>query len=154
MVNEEIGFYINEMEEKIRFQYEEAKAPLNKSAIMVGFIPVIIGISLSLKHYGMIVKEPCFIFSIILLFISFLLSFILAFLPIFRFRRDPEPNYFINRYYKKGVPLKDSKRWILDRLLESYNENKKLLLREQLILVSIGIFLISGMIHLLLSVWS
>ena len=44
MVNEEIGFYINEMEEKIRFQYEEAKAPLNKSAIMVGFIPVIIGI--------------------------------------------------------------------------------------------------------------
>ena len=149
-----LDFYINELEEKIKFQHQEAKSPLNKASMMVGFIPIIIGIILSLRHFEMIIDKPCLIFGTYLLFISLGLSFILAFIPIFKFRRDPEPNYFINQFFKNNISLGNTKRWLLTRLLDSYNDNKKLLEIEQFILIIAAIFLLFGLIHLFISLWN
>ena len=153
MNDEKIDFFINEIKEKILLQYEEAKAPITKASILVAFIPVFIGILFSLKYYGMIVKEIFFAFNLLLLLLAFFFSFLVAFMPIFSFRRDPKPDYFVNEFYKKDKSLNKTKEWLLEHLVISYNKNKKVIIREQLLLIFAGIFLIFSLIQLLLSIY-
>ena len=143
MTNGNEDFFLAEIKEKLQLQYEEAKSYVAKASTLLGFIAVVIGIVSSLSLPRLTGNSYLIIqISIILLFLSMASSVVIAFFPIFVFRRDPDPRYFTETFFYEDI--KKTKEWLLRRLIESYEQNETTFEKVQSVfIISVILFVIA-----------
>ena len=146
-------FFLAEIKEKLQLQYAEAKSNVAKASTLLGFIAVLIGIVSSVNLPGLTGNSFYLILSsITLLFLSMAISVVIAFFPIFDFRRDPEPRYFTENFFYENI--QKTKEWLLRRLIESYEQNETTFKKVQSIFIISVILFVIALILIGLSLFS
>jgi len=135
----------NEVKDALNMQFQSVEGLNTKASIIIGFVGVIIGISLNLYSDE---NPHLFIGSMLLLLGAAFLSFFAY--KVEGYRRDPEPRALTVNYLR--VDDKMVKKQLIDNFIASFEDNKtKIEEKVKYINYSI-IFLFIGLIVLILSV--
>ena len=142
---ETLELIYNEVKDALNMQFQSMEGLNTKASVIIGFVGVIIGISLNLYSD----ENPHLFIGSMLLFLG------AAFLSFFAYkvegyRRDPEPRKLTEKYLREDD--KKVKKQLIDNFIQSFEDNKiKIEKKVKYINYSL-ILLFIGLIVLTLSV--
>ena len=142
---ETLELIYNEVKDALNTQFQSVEGLNTKASVIIGFVGVIIGISLNLYSD----ENPHLFIGSMLLFLG------AAFLSFFAYkvegyRRDPEPRKLTEKYLREDD--KKVKKQLIDNFIQSFEDNKiKIEKKVKYINYSL-ILLFIGLIVLTLSV--
>ena len=139
---ETLELIYNEVKDALNMQFQSLDGLNTKASIIIGFVGVIIGISLNLYSD----ENPHLFIESMLLFLG------AAFLSFFAYkvegyRRDPEPRKLTEKYLREDD--KKVKKQLIDNFIQSYEDNeikiekKVKYINYSLILLFIGLIVLS-----------
>jgi len=136
----------NEVKDRLNTQFQSLEGLNTKASVIIGFVGVIIGISLNLYSDE---NPHLFIESMLLFLGAAFLSF--SAYKVEGYRRDPKPRALTEKYLREDD--KKVKKKLIDNFIQSYEDNKNRIEKKgkyinySLILLFVGlIFLISSII--------
>ena len=139
---ETLDLVFNEVKDALNTQFQSVEGLNTKASIIIGFVGVIIGISLNLYSDE---NPHLFIGSMLLLLGAAFLSFFAY--KVEGYRRDPEPRALTVNYLRKDD--KKVKKQLIDNFIRSYEDNKKRIEKKakyinySIILLFIGLILLT-----------
>ena len=139
---ETLELIYNEVKDALNTQFQSVEGLNTKASIIIGFVGVIIGISLNLYSDE---NPPLFIESMLLFLGAAFLSFFAY--KVEGYRRDPEPRALTVNYLRKDD--KKVKKQLIDNFIRSYEDNKKRIEKKvkyinySIILLFIGLILLT-----------
>ena len=142
---ETLELIYNEVKDRLNTQFQSLDGLNTKASVIIGFVGVIIGISLQLYSQS---NSYLFGSCMTLFLISIVFSF--SAYKIKSYRRDPEPRDLTEKYLREDD--KEVKKQLIDNFIESFEENNtKIEEKGEYINYSL-ILLFVGLIVLILSV--
>jgi hypothetical protein len=142
---ETLELIYNEVKDRLNIQFQSLDGLNTKASVIVGFVGVIIGISLNLYSDE---NLHLFIGSMLLFLGSAFLSF--SAYKIGGYRRDPEPRKLTEKYLREDD--KKVKKQLIDNFIQSYEDNKNRIEKKVKYINYSLILLFIGLIVLILSV--
>ena len=144
--DETLELIYNEVKDRLNTQFQSLDGLNTKASVIIGFVGVIIGISLQLySQSNSYLFGSCMTLFMISIFFSF------SAYKIKSYRRDPEPRALTVEYLMEDD--KTVKKQLIDNFIASFEENKNKIeekgkyINYSLILLFVGlIFLISSII--------
>ena len=116
--SETLELIYNEVKDRLNTQFQSLDGLNTKASVIIGFVGVIIGISLNLYSD----KNPhLFIESMLLLLVAAFLSFFAY--KVEGYRRDPKPRKLTEKYLREDD--KKVKKQLIDNFIQSYEDNWK-----------------------------
>ena len=142
---ETLELVYNEVKDALNTQFQSLDGLNAKASVIVGFVGVIIGISLNLySHSNSYLFGSCMTLFLISIF------FALCAYKVENYRRDPEPRTLTEKYLREDD--KKVKKKLIDNSIQSFEDNKtKIEKKVKYINYSI-ILLFIGLIVLTLSI--
>ena len=133
----------NAVKDALNMQFQSLEGLNTKASVIIGFVGVIIGISLNLYSD----ENPHLFIGSVLLFLG------AAFLSFFAYkaksyRRDPKPRKFTEKYLREDD--KKVKKQLIDNFIQSYEDNKNRIEKKvkyinySLILLFIGLIVLQA----------
>jgi len=143
---ETLELIYNEVKDRLNTQFQSLDGLKTKASVIIGFVGVIIGISLQLySQSNTYLFGSCMILFMISIFFSFSAYIVKS------YRRDPKPRALTEKYLSEDS--KNVKRQLIDNFIESFEDNKTKIEKKgkyinySLILLFVGlIVLISSII--------
>ena len=114
---ETLELVYNEVKDRLNTQFQSSDGLSTKASVIIGFVGVMIGISLQLYSQS---NSYLFGSSMTLLMISIFLSF--SAYKVKSYRRDPEPRALTVGYLMEDG--KTVKKQLIDNFIVSYEDNK------------------------------
>ena len=143
--SETLELVYNEVKDALNTQIRSLDGLNTKASVIVGFIGVIIGISLNLYQYS---NSYLFVLCMTLFLSSIFLT--LSAYKVKSYRRDPEPETLTIKYLRDDY--KTVKKQLIDNFIQSFKENEiKIEVKVNYINYSL-ILLFIGLIILTLSI--
>ena len=142
---ETLELIYNEVKDALNMQFQSMEGLNTKASIIIGFVGVIIGISLNLYSDE---NPHLFIGSMFLFLGAAFLSF--SAYKVKSYRRDPKPRKITEKYLKENG--KKVKKQLIDNFIQSYEDNKNRIEKKVKYINYSLIFLFIGLIVLTLSV--
>ena len=144
--SETLDLVYNEVKDALNMQFQSMDGLNTKASVIIGFVGVIIGISLQLySQSNSYLFGSCMTLFMISIFFSF------SAYKIKSYRRDPEPRDLTEKYLREDD--KEVKKQLIDNFIASFEENKNKIeekvkyINYSLILLFVGlIVLISSII--------
>ena len=144
--SETLDLVYNEVKDALNMQFQSMDGLNTKASVIIGFVGVIIGISLQLySQSNSYLFGSCMTLFLISIFFSF------SAYKIKSYRRDPEPRELTEKYLREDD--KEVKKQLIDNFIASFEENKNKIeekvkyINYSLILLFVGlIVLISSII--------
>ena len=144
--SETLDLVYNEVKDALNMQFQSMDGLNTKASVIIGFVGVIIGISLQLySQSNSYLFGSCMTLFMISIFFSF------SAYKIKSYRRDPEPRELTEKYLREDD--KEVKKQLIDNFIASFEENKNKIeekvkyINYSLILLFVGlIVLISSII--------
>jgi hypothetical protein len=114
---ETLELVYNEVKDALNTQIQSLDGLDTKASVIVGFVGLIIGISLNLYSYS-----NSYLFGLcITLFLTSIFSTLCAY-KVESYRRDPEPRTLTEKYLRKDD--KKVKKQLIDNFIQSFEDNK------------------------------
>ena len=135
----------NEVKDRLNIQFQSLDGLNTKASIIIGFVGVIIGISLNLYSDE---NLHLFIGSMLLFLGAAFLSF--SAYKVEGYRRDPEPRKLTEKYLREDD--KKVKKQLIDNFIQSFEDNKSRIEKKVKYINYSLILLFIGLIVLILSV--
>jgi len=142
---ETLELIYNEVKDALNTQFQSVEGLNTKASIIIGFVGVIIGISLKLYSDE---KPHLFIESMLLFLGAAFLSF--SAYKVEGYRRDPEPRALTVNYLREDD--KKVKKQLIDNFIQSYEDNRNRIEKKSKYINYSLILLFIGLIVLTLSV--
>jgi len=142
---ETLELIYNEVKDALNTQFQSVEGLNTKASIIIGFVGVIIGISLNLYSDE---NSHLFIESMLLFLGAAFLSFFAY--KVEGYRRDPEPRALTVNYLREDD--KKLKKQLIDNFILSYEDNKKRIEKKVKYINYSIMLLFIGLILLTLSV--
>ena len=114
---ETLELIYNEVKDRLNTQFQSSDGINTKASVIIGFVGVMIGISLQLYSQS---NSYLFGSSMTLLMISIFLSF--SAYKSKSYRRDPEPRDLTEKYLREDD--KEVKKQLIDNFIVSFEDNK------------------------------
>lgn len=144
--SETLELVYNEVKDALNTQIQSLDGLNTKASVIVGFVGVIIGISLNLYSYS-----NSYLFGSCMTLFLTSIFFTLRAYRVKSYRRDPEPRTLTEKYLRGGD--KKVKKQLIDNFIQSFEDNKtKIEKKVKYINYSI-ILLFIGLIVLTLSIF-
>ena len=142
---ETLELIYNEVKDRLNTQFQSLDGLNTKASVIIGFVGVIIGISLQLySQSNSYLFGSCMTLFLISIFFSF------SAYKIKSYRRDPEPRDLTEKYLREDD--KEVKKQLIDNFIESFEENKNKIEEKGKYINYSLILLFVGLIVLILSV--
>ena len=142
---ETLELIYNEVKDRLNTQFQSLDGLNTKASVIIGFVGVIIGISLQLySQSNSYLFGSCMTLFMISIFFSF------SAYKIKSYRRDPEPRDLTEKYLREDD--KEVKKQLIDNFIESFEENKNKIEEKGKYINYSLILLFVGLIVLILSV--
>ncbi|NQE45764.1 hypothetical protein C5S31_07070 [ANME-1 cluster archaeon GoMg2] len=142
---ETLELIYNEVKDALNTQFQSMDGLNTKASVIVGFVGVIIGISLNLYSDE---KSHLFIGSMLLFLGAAFLSFFAY--KVKSYRRDPEPRALTIKYLREDD--KKVKKKLIDNFIQSYEDNKNRIEKKVKCINYSLTFLFIGLIVLISSI--
>jgi len=142
---ETLELIYNEVKDALNTQFQSVEGLNTKASMIIGFVGVIIGISLKLYSDE---KPHLFIESMLLFLGAAFLSF--SAYKVEGYRRDPEPRALTVNYLREDD--KKVKKQLIDNFIQSYEDNRNRIEKKSKYINYSLILLFIGLIVLTLSV--
>ncbi len=136
----------SEVKDALNIQFQSIDSLNTKASIIIGFVGVIIGISLNLYPYGnSYLFGSCMTFFLVSTFFSFFAY------KTESYRRDPEPRQLTKKYLREDN--KKVRKQLIDNFIQSYEDNKNRIEKKARHINYSLISLFIGLILLILSMF-
>ncbi len=143
--SETLELIYNEVKDRLNTQFQSLDGLNTKASVIIGFVGVIIGISLQLySQSNSYLFGSCMTLFMISIFFSF------SAYKIKSYRRDPEPRALTGKYLSDDS--KKVKRQLIDNFIKSFEDNKTHIEEKGKSINYSIILLFVGLIVLILSV--
>jgi len=142
---ETLELIYNEVKDALNTQFQSVEGLNTKASIIIGFVGVIIGISLNLYSDE---NHHLFIESMLLFLGAAFLSFFAY--KVEGYRRDPEPRKLTEKYLREDD--KKVKKQLIDNFIQSFEDNKTKIEEKVKYINYSLILLFIGLIVLILSI--
>jgi len=142
---ETLELIYNEVKDALNTQFQSVEGLNTKASMIIGFVGVIIGISLKVYSDE---KPHLFIESMLLFLGAAFLSF--SAYKVEGYRRDPEPRALTVNYLREDD--KKVKKQLIDNFIQSYEDNRNRIEKKSKYINYSLILLFIGLIVLTLSV--
>ncbi|MDI6886542.1 MAG: hypothetical protein QMD22_09450 [archaeon] len=114
---ETLELIYNEVKDVLNAQFQSIDSLDTKAGIIIGFVGVIIGISLNLySHSNSILFCSCMTLFLTSIFLSF------SAYKVKSYRRDPEPRKLTEKYLREDD--KKVRKQLTDNFIQSFEDNK------------------------------
>jgi hypothetical protein len=142
---ETLDLVYNEVKDALNTQFQSMEGLNTKASVLIGFVGVIIGISLQLyPQSNSYLFGSCMTLFMISIFFSF------SAYKGKRYRKDPAPRALTEKYLREDS--KKVKRQLIDNFIQSYEDNKAKIEEKAKYINYSLILLFVGLIVLILSV--
>ena len=143
--SETLELIYNEVKDRLNTQFQSLDGLNTKASVVIGFVGVIIGISLQLYSQS---NTYLFCSCMILFMISIFFSF--SAYKIKSYRIDPKPRALTEKYLMEDD--KKVKKQLIDNFIESFEDNKNKIEKKGKYINCSLIFLFVGLIVLISSI--
>jgi len=114
---ETLELVYKEVDNALNRQFQSLDGLDTKASVIIGFIGVILGISLNLYPHS----NP-YLFGLCMALFLISIFFALYAYKVKRYRRDPEPRKLAEKYLEDNA--KKVKKQLIDNFIQSYEDNK------------------------------
>jgi len=142
MTEETLELVYSNVKEQLNIQFQSIDSLNTKASTVIGFVGVIIGISLNLYSHGnSYLFGSCMTLFLLSIFFSF------SAYKTENYRRDPEPRKLTEKYLTGDS--KEVKKQLIDNFIQSYKTNKNKIEKKgryinySLILLFVGLILLT-----------